>query len=554
MMERRLQAQLGALAQIQRRARRARAVTLSCLVATAAGVALLVLQNIAGSEIHPGLWLLPPAAGLVLGGIVLSRPTRTDDEIRELIRAFGRGRPEVRHLLAAAAEQKPDAESGAYGFLQLRLIEEVLTHPGQAEWRRRLRQRQNYARIARAGALLALLAVSLALRPGKEPGSTVFSSLLSEEITVTPGDTKVERGAGLVIAARFGGSPPGEATLVVNSASGKEARLSMARRLADPVFGASIPEVNEAGIYHVEYRGKKTRDYKITVFEYPALVRADASLVYPAYTGLTNRTIRDTLRVSAVEGSRLSYTLQLNKPVARARWIGKDQTFSLATPGNTVAVLSDYLMTNNARYSLELVDAEGRSNKFPAVFILQALTNQRPTVKLTFPRGDPRVSRLEELQLQAEASDDFGLLKYGVGYGVAGQEPQFVELGQTSPANAKVQFDCLIPLEKLGVDVDQVVAYFAWADDYGPDGRVRRTFGDMFFAEVRPFEEVFRADESGGGEGGNPGGNQGQGQGGGNERVRLADLHEDGATPRSQTPSRRDTAPTGSSASFSATA
>jgi hypothetical protein len=173
-----------------------------------------------------------------------------------------------------------------------------------------------------------------------------------------------------------------------------------------------------------------------------------------------------------------------------------------------------------------LVDAEGRSNKYPADFILQALTNQRPTVKLTFPRGDPRVSRLQELELQAEASDDFGLLKYGVGYGVAGQEPQMVEIGQTSPANAKVQFNYIVPLKKLGVDVDQVVAYFAWADDYGPDGQARRTFGDMFFAEVRPFEEIFRADQSGGGEGGNQGGSQGQGQGGGNERVRLADLQK----------------------------
>ena len=84
------------------------------------------------------------------------------------------------------------------------------------------------------------------------------------------------------------------------------------------------------------------------------------------------------------------------------------------------------------------------------------------------------------------------MLKYGVGFGVAGQEPQFVELGQSAPANEKRQFTNQIALEKLGVEVDQLVSYFAWADDYGPDGQVRRTFSDMFFAEVRPFEEIFR--------------------------------------------------------------
>ena len=371
--------------------------------------------------------------------------------------------------------------------------------------------------------MLALLAIVLALTRSATHGAPGFGPLLGEEITVTPGDTQVERGTGLVIAARFGGAPPAEATLVLNFGSDKESRIPMARRLADPVFGASIPEVSQAGVYHIEYGRKKTRDYRIAVFEFPALVRADAQLRYPAYTGLTNRTIPDTLRVSAVEGSRLSYTLLLNKPVAKARWVGKEQSLALSAQSNAVAVLSDFLLTTNARYSLELTDAEGRTNKFPTYFVLQALINQRPDVKLLFPRGDPRVSRLEELQLQAEASDDIGLLKYGVGFGVAGQEAQFIELGRSAPAQAKRQFDYLIPLEKLGVDVDQSVTYFAWADDYGPDGQVRRTFSDIFFADVRPFEEVFRPDQSGSGESGDQSGSQG---GGGNERVRLADLQK----------------------------
>jgi hypothetical protein len=133
--------------------------------------------------------------------------------------------------------------------------------------------------------------------------------------------------------------------------------------------------------------------------------------------------------------------------------------------------------------------------------------------------------------LQGEARDDFGVLKYGVGFGAAGQEPQFVELGGVVAANVKRQFTNQISMEKLGVESDQVVSYFAWADDYGPDGQVRRTFGDIFFAEVRPFEEIFRADQSGAAEsqqenqGGNRGGNQGGNQGG-NPSTRLAELQK----------------------------
>jgi hypothetical protein len=370
---------------------------------------------------------------------------------------------------------------------------------------------------------LAGLLIVLCLGTGSIGKHATLGSLFAPEIAVTPGDIVVERGTGLVVSARFGGKPPPEATLVLVSVSGKMKRIPLERHLAEPVFGASLLEVAEDSLYRVEYGGKKTRDYKISVFDYPALTRADADLHFPNYTGLTNQTIRDTHRISAVEGTRLTYTLELNKPVARAHFIGKEQVLALAVQSNAVAALNDFTLTNSARYSLELVDTEGRTNKTPVEFVIKVLSNLPPVVKIDFPRGDSRVSSLEELQLQSEARDDFGLLKYGVGFGVAGQEPQFVELGGSAPSNVKRQFTNQIAMEKLGVEVDQVVSYFAWADDYGPDGQVRRTFSDMFFAEVRPFEEIFRADQSGASESqqGNQGGNQG-----GNQSTRLAELQK----------------------------
>jgi hypothetical protein len=372
-------------------------------------------------------------------------------------------------------------------------------------------------------ALVALaVAFGLAITQPREhgrPGRT----WLAEEISVTPGDTEVERGTGLVVTVRFGSTPPAEATLVMVSAAGATRRVSMARQLADPVFGASLPNLAEAAVYRIEYAGRKTRDYKIGVYDFPALTRADATLQYPEYTALTNQTIRDTLRVSAVEGTRLTYTLQLNKPVARARFVGQAETLALEVQSNAIAQLNQYALTNNRRYALELVDADGRTNKFRPEFSLVALPVRAPEVKVVFPHGDQRVSSLEELELEGEARADFGLLQYGLGYSVAGREPHYDTLGQTAPANVKCRFTNQLALENLGLAEDQVVSYFAWADDRGPDGRVRRTFSDMFFAEIRPFDEIFRADQSGGS------GNQEQSQGGdqgGNQGTRLAELQK----------------------------
>jgi hypothetical protein len=519
MMEPRLKNELAGLERMLRRARLWREMTVCWLAVAALGILLLLLGTFAGWH-WPMEWMIPLLGGLIAAGSVWGRHGGRAADFHGLVATLEREHPELRYLLSAAAEQEPDAATGSFRFLQLRVIEAVLQHPRRHQWRETLERKLSGAATAHLAALACALVVLLFL--GHSAGHPVFRSWLSPEITVTPGDTQIERGSSLVISARFGRQPPPEAALVLASASGKTRRIAMERHLADPVFGASLGEVSEEGRYHIEYDGRKTGDFKVTVFDYPSLLRADALLHFPDYTGLTNKTILDTRRISAIEGTRLTYTFQLNKPVTRAALVSSNRSLDLALKDNAIALLDDYVLTNSARYILALEDADGRSNKFPADIVIQTLPNRPPEIKLVFPSGDQRVSRLEELQLQAEARGEFGLLKYGVGFGVAGQEPRVVELGQSTPHNEKRQFNYLIPLETLSLEPDQALAYFAWADDFGPDGKIRRTFSDMFFAEVRPFDETFRAGQpemSGGGEG--------EGQQQGNAADDLAEMQKE---------------------------
>jgi hypothetical protein len=520
MMESRLSHELGALEKSFQQARFCWELALSWLAGMAVGILFLVAQSLTGWN-SPGACLIPLLVGLGAAGFSCWRHHRRQPDDRAVVSVIERQYPELRHLLAAAAEQKADPATGEFGYLQMRVIDEALRHPRQQLWSRDLGKKLSAAKTANLASLAGMVIVVLALGYGATRTRPVLGAWMMPEISVTPGDTEVERGTSLVVAARFGGTPPPEATLVVTGASGKTRRIPMERHLADPVFGASLEDVAEEGRYHIEYGRGKTPDFKITVFDYPSLTRADALLRFPEYTGLTNQTIIDTRRVSAVEGTRLTYTLQFNKPVVRARWVGKTQSITLSLKNDAVALLTDFPLTNSAHYSLALEDAAGRTNKFPAEFVLQVLTNRRPELKLVFPRGDPRVSRLEELQLEGEATDDFGLLKYGVGFGLAGQDPKLIELGQAAPGGQKRQLKYLIPLEDLALGDDQVLAYFVWADDDGPDGKPRRTFSDIYFAEVRPFEETFRAEQSGADAGESPG--QGQGDNG----AKLAEMQKE---------------------------
>src|SRR5439155_20333157 len=132
--------------------------------------------------------------------------------------------------------------------------------------------------------------------------------------------------------------------------------------------------------------------------------------------------------------------------------------------------------------------------------------NQPVVLKLVFPARDLEVSALEELEVKATAWDDFGVKRFGLSYSLSGQPPVDVVLGENAAARQKHDLSHVIRLEDLKAEPDDLLSYYFWAEDFAADGSVRRTESDMYFAEVRPFEEIFRQGEQ------PPGGQQQQQQ------------------------------------------
>ena len=184
-----------------------------------------------------------------------------------------------------------------------------------------------------------------------------------------------------------------------------------------------------------------------------------------------------------------------------------------------VPTLRDFSESGEFRYELHLEDADERTNRFPSLYVFNVLENAAPALKFEAPAGDIEVSAIEEMRLQGVVRDDFGLADAGIGYQLAGEEPQYVSLAADGLSTNKLAVAHVLRMEDLGVEVGQVVSYFLWADDRDRDGELRRGYSDLFFATVRPFEEIFRQNRSATegmreqqqqGEGGEQGGEQQQ--------------------------------------------
>ncbi len=211
--------------------------------------------------------------------------------------------------------------------------------------------------------------------------------------------------------------------------------MTLTKSLEDPVFGGILQEVNSDLVYRIEYADRSTRDYTISLYERPELVRADAKIAYPAYTKLPEKTVEDTRQISVVEGSEVTLTFTLNKPVTSARLAPKTGI----APGLTIDsqypnVLTTSLTAEQSQqYELHLTDAQGRSNKLPPRFVIDVQKNLPPQITPLFPGNDIVVSPLEEVALEAKVADDYGLVGYGLTYNLAGTESQEIKLSAAEP-------------------------------------------------------------------------------------------------------------------------
>ncbi|MBW3543451.1 MAG: hypothetical protein KY476_24630, partial [Planctomycetes bacterium] len=498
------------------------------LVCGALSAALLADQSAARrSESAKAILLLGTAwLGLGAAAALGIRMRRCDRQATA--RAIETRYPELNDRLLAAVEQSPDLRTGTLSFLQKEVFYETLEHARRHDWRQTVPTRRYLAALAchvtcLAGfaAVIGVIATPAAAVVERRPEPTGMPLTSGDPrdaygLVVEPGDVELERGASLLVLARFEKKLPAEATAVLEPRDGPLRRLTLSKSLDDPLFAGSIANVQSDGVYRIEFDGLHTDPFRVRVFEYPRLERADVTVYWPDYAGRTATTLAEARRVSLVEGSTVVLSIEANKPLASAELID-DQGRSVAGTAAAGAEISFSITIQpqeSSKLRLRLRDAHGRENRDAPLFVFDVVPNRRPELALKFPAKDLRVSPLEEITLEAHAWDDFGIVATGLQFSIGGEEPRSIVLNQASAAERPGQeadFTHRLLMEELHAEPDQLVSYCFFADDIGPDGTPRRTFGDMFFAEVRHFEEIFReAQQPPGGGGGPQGGPQGE--------------------------------------------
>jgi hypothetical protein len=404
----------------------------------------------------------------------------------------------------------------ASSFLRRALIDETILHAATHDWRQVIsRGRMLFAWSVQSLAMgLACAVLAFTIAPGNAKDQPRGSRLpfldKAPAFTVEPGDAEVERGTDCLVTVRYESALPAEARLLFSSAAQPPAVQELKRSLRDPVFAGYLEKLDSDTTYRIETDQGVSRDYTLKVFDYPALVRSDAAIAPPTYAGQAPRRVRDTRRITVPEGSSITWTCIVNKPLAAVQFLGVDDEAVEFTPDSSdpLQFHLELVADQNQQWKLRLEDQDGRRAKVEETFVVTVIKNQPPQLTST-DGGDLVVSPLEEIAVTAKVREDFGVVRAGIDFQMAGGDLQSIVLRsataevapaddeespppQASKSPGETLLEHTLDFEALRAEPDQLLSYYFWAEDRDRHDQLRRVESEIFFAEVRPYEEIFR--------------------------------------------------------------
>ena len=493
-----------ALTRVRRRWLAAR--WLQGLARAAGGVCVCLLAVIATE-----LLLAPPdvpllataaaalAAALAFSALVLWRLGRppSDERVARLVEERC---PELEDRVASAAALA--AARPATGFEEL-----VVADAAERLRRIDLARVVTPARLRRAvtRGLLALAALAAVLALGSTPLGRIartawlHASPAGAELAVEPGDFRLVAGQPLRVRARFedGRGAAARTPPVLSVLDGMAPRDVRMRRSGDGYL-AEFPSVTRSFRYRVGAAAFTSPDYFVEALSPPRVVRIDVDYVYPSFTGLAPRSEEDGGDLFAPAGTAARLVVHTDKPVVEGALVLSDgRRVALAGDGDARRAAT-LVVEGDGRYRVRVVDAHGLSNRDAADYLVRATVDRPPAVRVLRPGGDREVTPLEEVTIEARADDDHGVERLDLVYTVVGRPERTLPFDVPAGASAVTGVRTFF-VEDLSVEPGDVVTYFARARDAGLGGVAAEARSDLYFLEVRPFDNEFEEALSQGG-------------------------------------------------------
>ncbi len=233
--------------------------------------------------------------------------------------------------------------------------------------------------------------------------------------TIEPGTITLEQGESFIPKINFEGEQPKKLSLAFKTDIEEQFRqrnpVSMDE---DKTLAAFSPiSLTTNGSYYFVMDGFRTKQFNVRVQLRPRLEQLSLNVIPPDYTGLdTTKYSYPFSKIQAYKGSEISLTGITNKPVAHfsvRRGTSVDSFTPSLANGDSTVFQHQWTVNSTDTLSFSMSDSAGLFNKNKFRFVVEPREDQAPFVSLLSPTDNMKMKTPENLELEYEAGDDFGL-------------------------------------------------------------------------------------------------------------------------------------------------
>jgi hypothetical protein len=335
-------------------------------------------------------------------------------------------------------------------------------------------------------------------------------------IQVQPGNVDVARGADQLVTAELSGFDSEDTEIAMKLESddikgggeGEWKRWPMTYDEAEGRYAFMMFDLESSTEYFVEANGVRSELFRIAVSDLPYVRQIDLEYLFPEYTGLSPQKVEDGGDVAALRGTKVKVLVHptVQVPGGSLRVEGAEPV--ALEPGENGSLSATLNVDADGFYRIELQGFDGNSRPASPDYAIEVLSDQPPSVVISKPGRDSKVSPIEEVFAEVKAEDDYGLSKVELVYSVNGSEEKVVPLYMLYGGGQKKEMVAghTFFLEDFGLAPGDFISYFARATDAG-GSRIATT--DIYFIEARPFDRRYSQAEGGMPGGGGGGGMEG---------------------------------------------
>ena len=270
-------------------------------------------------------WPVLGVTAAVLAILVLVKVWMVDWlTLGEIVMMIEQHYPGLNKLLETASEQLEKNNPERLDYMQQRVLAEALQASRDQGWEMESNGRLAVTHVFHGASLSIFLLAFWQFAEKNEYSGGINSRLALGSIEVVPGDTNIVRGTSLIISAEFPDFKS-DVKLVVQEPGRPKRWMTMNQSLDDPTYSYRLTNIQSNALYNVVYDGIESDLYRMMVFEYPNLKNSEAKLDYPDFTGKEDKTIKNTRRLTAVEGTGLTFDFEFNKPLKSAVLKARDE-------------------------------------------------------------------------------------------------------------------------------------------------------------------------------------------------------------------------------------